>query len=219
MRNIALLAAVLLTPAAAHARLFWQTYGATVAADGCAWNLNQDYFVPRHCDSGRYGLFSACKTARTISPACKNLHPIYCGYCTPYGSCHYKWRDHVYKTFCGCTPLKYKRGPWHLENCLKLPLIHGHSPTCGHAAWGFAPLPAMVELACAPVNPEAFYLCNVEPMGGEILGSIAALATGAAGSSAATVAAPPAAARPLPPKLNLTPTANPGGGLPAPFNY
>ena len=41
-----------LAPATLNARLFWQTYGATVATTdgcgGCAWNINQDYLVPRH---------------------------------------------------------------------------------------------------------------------------------------------------------------------------
>jgi hypothetical protein len=102
----------------AEARLFWQTYGATVPADGgcgCSWNVNQDYFVPRTCANGQYGLFSACKCSHYLSPACKYLSPIYTGYCTPYSSCHYRRKDCVYKERCGCTPLKCEYGPWHLQ--------------------------------------------------------------------------------------------------------
>ena len=115
MRVISYLAALIaLGPANAEARLFWQTYGAVAPSAGaCAWNLNQDYFVPRHCGSGAYDLFSPCKTDYGSSAACRNLHPIYHGYCTPYGLCRYVWRDHVYKTYCGCTPLRYEYGPWH----------------------------------------------------------------------------------------------------------
>ena len=207
-------------PQTAHGRLFWQTYGATVAADGecgCAWNINQDYFVPRHCHTGRYGLFSACKSAHSISPACKNVHPVYAGYCTPYGSCRYKWRDHVYQTYCGCTPLKQRFGAWHLEPCGKHPLVlkHGeHSLACCRAAV-HAIDPGVCEAAGASQWP---CLCNVEPFGGEVLGSISALAVGP------TIAAGPAAvpspnAHPLPPQLNLTPSSAPSSGLPPPFNF
>jgi hypothetical protein len=226
MRSIALVAVLtLMTPASAHGRLFWQTYGATVAAPGdggagCAWNMNQDYFVPRHCDTGRYGLFSACKTAHSISPACKSLHPVYAGYCTPYGSWHYKRRDHVYKKYCGCTPWSHVYGKWHLDRCCKpmcLPL-HGNGcgqgcssePACDAGAW-YGGIETQHPLC----------LCNVEPIGGETLGSIAALASGAVLSSGSAVPAPTAnTPATLPPKLNLTPTAGAGGsgGLPAPFN-
>lgn len=91
----------------AEGRLFYQTYGAAVAAPGgsCAWNVNQDYFVPRHCDSGRYGLFSSCKTSHTSSAACRRGHPIYHGYCSPFGACHYLWRNHVYKAHCSACGL------------------------------------------------------------------------------------------------------------------
>jgi hypothetical protein len=223
MRSLTLFVslATLLTPAAADARLFWQTYGATVATDaGCAWNLNQDYFVPRYCDSGRYGLFSACKTAHTRSAACKNLHPVYCGYCTPYGSCRYKWRDHVYKTYCGCTPLRHEYGPWHLEKCGKHPLVLRHStPTCSRAR-GLGAEVLAGEMAFELAEPQGLWLCNVEPFGGETLGSIPAIASGATSSGAAAVAATPAASAPqLPPQLNLMPTSTTGGGIPAPFNY
>ena len=133
MRSISLIAALtLLTPAVAQGRLFWQTYGATVAAPGggCAWNMNQDYFVPRHCDTGRYGLFSECKSAHTLSPACKSLHPIYAGYCTPYGSWHYKRRDHVYSKYCGCTPWSHAYGKWRLDKYFKPCCLFHHGVGC-----------------------------------------------------------------------------------------
>jgi len=93
----------------AQARLFWQTYGSTVPAAegcGCTWNWNQDYFVPRHSTSGRYGLYSPCKTSCSNSAACRSCHPFYPGYCNIYGPCHYRRRDHVYAAYCGCTPLR-----------------------------------------------------------------------------------------------------------------
>lgn len=90
----------------AEARLFWQTYGSTVpTADGCAWNVNQDYFVPRYPTSCRYGLYSPCKESCTTSPACRTCHPLYPGYCSIYGPCHYHRRDRVYQAHCGCKPL------------------------------------------------------------------------------------------------------------------
>ena len=218
MRTFALAALVtLLAPSTAQARLFWQTYGSTVpAADGCHWNVNQDYFVPRHCDSGRYGLFSVCKHDHGVSAACRNLHPIYHGYCTPYGACRYRWRDHVYKTYCGCTPLGRVYGPLHSEKCRKHALVMrsaaGGCTTCA----GESPL---LESEHAMAGPFAYEgLCHVEPFGGEILGSISAIAVGP--GAAAVPPVPVAGAQPLPPKLNLTPTATPGsGGLPAPFNF
>lgn len=94
---------------AAEARLFWQTYGSTIpAADGsgCTWNWNQDYFVPRYPSSGRYGMYSPCKTSCSNSAACRYCHPFYPGYCNIYGPCHYRRRNHVYAAYCGCTPLQ-----------------------------------------------------------------------------------------------------------------
>jgi len=96
-----------------EARLFWQTYGSTVpTADGggCNWNMNQDYFVPRHADSCRYGLYSPCKSSRSTSPACRGSHPMHPGYCGIYGPCHYRRRNRVYATHCGCTPIQFDRG-------------------------------------------------------------------------------------------------------------
>ena len=92
----------------AAARNFWQTYGSTVpTADGCGctWNWNQDFFVPRHASSCRYGLFSPCKTSCTTSPAAKWCHPFLAGYTSIYGPCHYRRRNHVYACRCGCTPI------------------------------------------------------------------------------------------------------------------
>lgn len=93
---------------AAEARHFWQTYGSTMpAADGCGctWNWNSDYFVPRYPSSCRYGLFSPCKSSCTTSPACRWCHPFYPGYCSIYGPCHYRRKNHVYAAYCGCTPI------------------------------------------------------------------------------------------------------------------
>jgi hypothetical protein len=190
---VAFVAAAMTAPPAAHGRLFWQTYGSTVpTADGCAWNLNSDYFVPRHCDSCRYDLFSPCKTAHSLSPACKNLHPVYGGYCTPYGACHYRWRDHVYQKYCCCTPLRYAHGPWKLEKCRKhCGCLHGGGcePSTGCVAGGscvsgasFGSLPC-VDGACG--DEFAGVLHNVEPFGGEPLGEIAALPSNMAGASGA----------------------------------
>ena len=118
----------------AHARLFWQTYGSVTAHPGgcgCAWNSNQDFFVPRNCEAGRYGLFSPCKTSCTDSPACKYQHPLYPGYCTVYGPCHYCWRNHVYRCYCGCCGI-------HPYRCNGVcahwcgPLRYGCGGCCGH---------------------------------------------------------------------------------------
>lgn len=224
MRRLALIAALttLLAPSAADARLFWQTYGATVASEGgagCHWNLNQDYFVPRHCDSCQYGLFSACKTDRSISPACKNLHPAYAGYCTPYGSCHYKRRDHVYKTHCGCTPLRCEYGPWHLEKCGKHALVMRHSQPACSAACGLAAAPQSGDFSLPDAHAQHIAgFEHVEPFGGETLGFIAALPAGTTGGGSAA-AIPTAVGNPLPPKLELVPRAPAGSSLPAPFGY
>ena len=226
MRRLALIAALttLLAPATADARLFWQTYGATVGAEGgcgagCGWNLNQDYFVPRHCDSCRYDLFSACKTSHTRSPACKNLHPVYAGYCTPYGSCRYKWRDHVYKCHCGCTPLRCEYGPWHLHKCGKHALVKCHPHLACSAACGLVTAPHVGEFALPNAHaPNAIIYENVELYGGETLGSIAALPGGTiGGGSAATT--PGTVVNPLPPKLELVPSQPAASPLPAPFDY
>jgi hypothetical protein len=182
---VAFVAASLTADTTAHARLFWQTYGSTVpTADGCAWNVNSDYFVPRHCDSCRYDLFSPCKTAHSLSPACKNLHPIYGGYCTPYGACHYRWRDHVYQKYCCCTPLRYVHGPWKLEKCRK----HCGGQHCGKCELTSGCVAGLGSLPCGDgARGEEFAgaLYNVEPFGGERLGEIAALPTNMVGASGA----------------------------------
>ncbi len=240
MPRLALIAALttLLTPATADARLFWQTYGASVGTEGgcgagCHWNLNQDYFVPRHCDSCQYGLFSACKVDHTRSAACKNLHPVYAGYCTPYGSCRYKWRDHVYKTYCGCTPLRCEHGPWHLKKCDKHALVKRHAhPGCaggsaacrrsavadGLAASHLTESYDAAPYAIEPTHQHVGYYQNLEPFGGETLGSIAALPAGMAGGGSAT-AAPGTTVNPLPPKLELVPSQPAPSPLPAPFDF
>ncbi len=230
MRSFALLAvlATLIAPARADARLFWQTYGATVAADGgcgpgCAWNINQDYFVPRHCDSCQYGLFGACKTDHSRSAACSNLHPVYGGYCTPYSSCRYKWRDHVYKVHCGCMPLHKQHGSWRLDKCRKHALVCRHADTARPPACGLAASPADHTFAIEGLHEHHRYamaLQNVEPFGGETLGSVPALPGGASGGGPVAVAIPLGSAGAPTPKLNLTPTSNAtSGGLPAPFDY
>jgi hypothetical protein len=211
-------AALALVPAAsAHARLFRQTYGATVpTADGCAWNINQDYFVPRHCDSCRYDLFSACKTGHTRSPACRHLHPVHEGYCTPYGACRYRWRDHVYKKYCGCTPLRHTYGPWKLEKCRK----HGGCTadgcagvSCDFAADEFATCEECAAYGWPP---------NLESMELETLGSLETVPTvgptvmptsaSAVGPSSAQMAAPD----PLP--LGILPPAGALMSLPGAVN-
>jgi hypothetical protein len=208
---------------AAHARLFWQTYGSTVpTADGCAWNLNSDYFVPRHCDSCRYGLFSPCKTAHSLSPACKYLHPVYGGNCTPYGPCHYRWRDHVYKKYCCCSPLRYVHGPWKLEKCRKhCGALHcgGCGCSTGGCWTGFddcATTASCPAAACSSTGGCACYgefagaLLNVEPFGGELLGEIAAMPANMVGASGAGMmgAAGQLPALPMP--------GGPASGLPIP---
>jgi hypothetical protein len=224
MRKLALFAALtLLAPAAAEARLFWQTYGATVTEDGgcgagCSWNQSQDYFVPRHCDSGRYGLFSPCKADHSRSAACRNLHPFYGGYCTPFGSCRYKWRDHIYKTYCGCMPLRCEYGPWHLKTCGKQSFVHrpaGDECRCEEPVTAIA---STAAIAVEGYESEAVWLPNVEPFGGERLGSIPALSAGAT-SGPAPAASPAIPVQALPPKLELTPVVPAGDGLPAPFAY
>lgn len=95
--------------APAEARLFWHTYGSTIPSEdgcGCTWNWNQDYFVPRHPTSCRYGMYSDCKVSRSTSSACRYSHPFYAGYCNIYGPCHYRRRNHVYSAYCGCSPLQ-----------------------------------------------------------------------------------------------------------------
>jgi hypothetical protein len=166
--------AALSVPLTAGARTFWQTYGATVPADGgCEWNVNQDYFVPRKCGDGAYDLFSPCKKPHYRSPACKSLNPIYTCYCTPYGPCHYIRKDHVYKERCGCTPLRCEYGSWHLERCPKHCLALKEPCGCmAGEAIGRA-CPACERVAGLPV--EGASLCHVEPLGGTILGNIAAL--------------------------------------------
>jgi len=159
MRQLALLALCvsLMSATTAEARLFWQTFGSTIpgeisSGEGCgaggSWNWNQDYFVPRHGSSCRYGLFSPCKTSRSTSPACRWSHPFYSGYCSIYGPCHYRRRNHVYDTRCGSSPVEIN-GPWRRG--------------CGNE-YG-VPLRA-------PGYPEAGYLANVESSEMTILGSI-----------------------------------------------
>lgn len=189
--------------ATAHARAFRQTFGATVPVEGggCVWNLNQDYFVPRQCDSCRYGLFSACKQGHTTSPACRNVHPVYGCYCTPFGECRYKWRDHVYKTYCCCTPQSCYHGPWKLQKCPKHCFALRHKHKCGGGCSG---CPDCVDGQCLAgscsdsscldssyggcAGGEAFadpmLLPNVEPLEGESLGYIPALPRTAMGARA-----------------------------------
>ncbi len=204
MRRFALLAlaTTFAAPTAAHARLFWQTYGSTVPAPGgCAWNLNSDYFVPRTCNVGRYDLFSPCKSSHSLSPACRNLHPVYGGYCTPYGSWHYLRRDHISKKHCGCTPLRHEYGSWHLDKCRK----HCHvlrpaaQPACGES------------YACEVCGLDA--IPNVEPLGGETLGTVVAMAGALRTSGGAAMARPPLpTGQTLPAPLGLLPGASGSAG-------
>lgn len=156
------LVAALLGASQAEARLFLQTYGSVMPADPCGscctWNWNQDYFVPRYCNSCRYGLFSPCKTSCTTSPACHYCHALMPGYCSIYGSWHYCWRNHVYGHQCGCCPVETYCGPYR-QGCG--PGLGCHKRAC-----------------CAgnSVPPELFEygepLANVEPSRFEILGNI-----------------------------------------------
>ncbi|MCA9234650.1 MAG: hypothetical protein KDA44_04235 [Planctomycetales bacterium] len=210
---------VLLPTGAAEARLFVQTYGATVpAGDGCVWSVNQDYFVPRYCDSCRYGLFSECKDSRTISAACRNCHAIYPGYCSPYGACRYRWRDHVYKTHCGCTPLRTYHGPWREETCRK---GCGCLASTGCGRGGSRCVSAatcQLECVCDQclggptcTSCEFGVLPHVEPAGGTLLGMLPAPFPGAGGMPLGAGGNVPAAG------VNL-PTLPPTQGRPLPTN-
>ncbi len=176
MRRLVLLVALvalcisLLSATTAEARLFWQTYGSTIpSGEGCGaggtWNWNQDYFVPRYPSSGHYGLFSPCKTSRTTSPACWQSHPFHPGYCNIYSGCRYRWRNHVYGAYCGCTPIEVYRGPWR-TGCGKGSCLP-HQASCCQAA--------PCEQGCFEYTAGSAaigYLPNVESSGLEILGSI-----------------------------------------------
>ena len=125
----------------AEARLFWQTYGSVVPAEGsfggcggCVRNLNQDYFVPRHCTSGRYMLYGPCKFSRSTSPASYQCHPLYPGYCTIYTPLRDCWRDRTYQHPCGCQPLCIKAGGRCGGFC-KL-CQHSKDDFYGACAWG-----------------------------------------------------------------------------------
>lgn len=168
MRSPALVLLMLIAAWAppAEARLFWQTYGSMVpTAEGCQWNTNSDYFVPRYCDSGRYGLFSPAKRACTTSPACRRCHALYPGYCSPYGCFHYCRLNHIYARKCGCSPVAY-RGPYR----------PGYGPHLCESRWcrtschdGMCLVPPVGESMCAA---DCLYLPNVESAEFQILGSI-----------------------------------------------
>lgn len=195
-----ILAAV--TASAAQARLFWQTYGAMTAAPdgcGCVWNQDQDYFVPRHCDSGRYGLYSPCKESHYRSPACVRLHPIYEGYCSAYTGWHYIRRDHVYAKHCGCTPLADYCGPWKLDSCKKHCFALRDSGCCSRcgetcAIDFLADWPTGREMTgqtylagCESRGVDSCYgwLPSVELRGGESVGGIPAMPMGSGGGGGA----------------------------------
>jgi len=156
MRFIALLLTLsaLLGTTPAEARLFPQLYGSITPQNsdgsGCSWNWNQDFFVPRHSTSCRYELFSSCKTPRTTpSSACRWCHRFFSGYCTAYGAYRYAWRNHVYRSRCGCAPV----GP-------------PYGGTSGYPTWREAPF--------AREAPLVSLLPNVEFGSFELLGSIPA---------------------------------------------
>ena len=244
-----LIGVALVTLAAAspvHARVFRQTYGATVASPtggGCAWNLDSDYFVPRTCDSCRYDLFSACKTHHSVSPACRNLHPVYCGYCTPYGECHYKWRDHIYKKYCGCTPLRCTYGPWELDKCRKhcLVLRDGGCSACGGPPVGdrglsggefcgggcglCANYPPVVDrgLSDGYFGGASFYaggeLPNVEPLSGEALGAVLALPPGMGGVGSSSGGTPTTVGPGAPPSPAMSAVLGSGATSLSPTAY
>ncbi len=177
MRRLVLLALCisLLSATTAEARLFWQTYGSTIPSAGgsssedCGaggtWNWNQDYFVPRYPSSGHYELFSPCKTSHTTSPACWQSHPFHPGYCNIYSGCRYRWRNHVYGAYCGCTPIEVSRGPRRSgcgnECCVPLREPNCPGATCDQGCFDLVAPTATVG-----------YLPNVESTGLAILGSI-----------------------------------------------
>ena len=223
-------AAALLPAASAEARLFRQMYGATVpTADGCEWSINQDYFVPRHCDSCRYDLFSACKESHTRSPACWHLHPVYGGYCTPYAACRYKWRDHVYKKYCGCTPLRHTYGPWHLEKCRKHCLAMkdgGCAGGCGAGGCSCGDSLVMgwsadaVDFKGYEMSADEAGMPNLESMEMETLGTLATVPDAGPPMMPAGASAPRASsaqmAAPDPLPLGILPPAGAMMSLPAP---
>jgi len=110
-----LMLSALLGTTPAEARSFLHLYGSTTpqnaGGNGCSWNWNQDFFVPRHSTSCRYGLFSSCQAPRTTSSsACRWCHRFFPGYCSVYGACHYAWRNRVYRIRCGCSPVGTRCG-------------------------------------------------------------------------------------------------------------
>ena len=149
----------------AQARLFWQTFG-SVASDGacgCHWNANQDFFVPRHADSCRYGLFSPCKTSCSSSPAAKHCHPYHPGYCSNYGPWHYCWRNLVYGCYCGCSPLKnYRCGCHWLYGCR----------SCRRAACGCSSCGSGCCMDMAHYLPQLMPAPNVEAAGMHVIGGL-----------------------------------------------
>lgn len=177
MRPLALLtfALALLGAGVAEARLFLQTYGSVVPADpcgnGCTWNWNQDYFVPRYCSSCRYGLFSPCKTSCTKSPACHYCHAMMPGYCSTYGPWHYCRRNHVYRCHCGCGPVPAYCGPYRhgCGHCCR----HGYGPCLGCRRMACCQGPALVTgMFVAGLMEYGEPLANVEPPHFEVLGYI-----------------------------------------------
>ncbi len=195
MRPLALLTLCfsLVLASTAEARLFWQTYGSTIPAGngcgtGCTWNWNQDYFIPRHGSTGRYGLYSPCKTSRTTSPASIGDHPRYPGYCNIYGPSHSRRRNHVYQSYCGCTPMEATCVPWR----------NGCGPTN-------APSYQAHSEPILPFTP-ADYLPNVEPPGLLVLGSISVEGDGILANLDATSKDDPAAERNFLSPQAITPT-------------
>lgn len=180
----------------AEARNFMQTYGATVPAgpcgEGCTWNWNQDYFVPRHCNSCRYGLFSACKTSCTKSPACRVCHQMYPGYCSPYGCCHYCRRNCLYSHRCGCEPVQ--------TNTYCGPFRHGCGPclgccrmNCCGPTW-YPPLLQFTQ-PLANIEPPVFEVLGAIPVEGDEL--LASLNMSAPAVELPGVIIPPAAPAPV----------------------
>lgn len=161
-----------------HGRLFWPTYGSTVPTrDGldCAWNANQDFFVPRHCDSGRYDLFGACTKSAYASPACRRMHPGDARYCTPYGSLRSAWRNCVYRQHCRCSGERMDASLCGLDfcwlpssrtgsRCLGSRAVPRSSACASEQACGGAPGDACADRCCGMAS-------YVEPRGGESLGT------------------------------------------------
>jgi hypothetical protein len=158
-------------------------------------------------------LFSPCKISHTRSPACKSLHPVESEYCTIYGPLRYHWRDLVYKDQCGCPRLGIASG-WKLEECGKDCRLYRGSVHVAGPPYTAAVGACGVNEQLQGCDGAALYaLPNVEPLGGESLGTVVALAGAQrSGPSGAAAASLPALPIPMTPAQKSLPL--PAGILP-----